>query len=148
MTPLVIPSTSDSGFNTVDFTVSVYGQTDAFITDSRCVAGMGPQEFINYPELFDKVMFPIHFLPSVVVANAPPKECSALLGDNEGSDNLLIEEVKAKRMFVCVRGFIKYKDVFDRERETVFRYVWRYSDVVEDYGQWERCGKPEENRET
>ncbi len=118
------------------------------VSDSLCVAGIGPQEIINYPELWDRVMFPIHFLPSVVVANATPTECSALIGTNEGSDDLLIQEVKARRMFICVRGFIKYKDVFDRQRETAFRYVWRYSEAVADYGQWEKSGSPEENRET
>lgn len=148
MKPLVIPSESITDFNTVDFTVSAYGQTDAFITDSSCAAGTGPENFINYPELWDQVMFPINFLSSVVVAAAPPHECAAVLGENKGSEDFIIQEVKASRMFVIVRGFIKYKDVFDRERETTFRYVWRYSETVEDYGQWEKCGKPEENRET
>jgi hypothetical protein len=149
MMPLVLPSESNAPYDTVDFTVSAYGQTDAFVTDSRCVAGVGPQEFINYPELWDRVMFPIHSLPSVVVAGSAPRECSALIGKSSGpDDDLLIQEVKARRMFVCVRGFIKYKDVFDRERETAFRYVWRYSEAVADYGQWEKCGEPQENRET
>ncbi len=149
MKPLVLPSESNAPYDTVDFTVSAYGQTDAFVTDSLCVAGVGPQEFINYPELWDRVMFPIHSLPSVVVANSAPRECSALIGKSgDSGDDLLIQEVKAGRMFVCVRGFIKYKDVFDRERETAFRYVWRYSEAVADYGQWGKCGSPEENRET
>jgi hypothetical protein len=149
MKPLVLPSESNAPYDTVDFTVSAYGQTDAFVTDSLCVAGVGPQEFINYPELWDRVMFPIHSLPSVVVADSAPRECSALIGKSGHSgDDLLIQEVKAGRLFVCVRGFVKYKDVFDRERETAFRYVWRYSQAVADYGQWEKCGRPEENRGT
>lgn len=148
MTPFIYPSTSDSAYDTVDFRVTVYGQTDAFITDSGCVAGVGPEEFIDYPDLFDKVMFPISSLPSVVIANANPKECWVFLGVKVSPDNFLLQEVKAKRMFVCIRGFIKYKDVFERERETTFRYVWQYSEVVEDYGQWKKCGKPEENHET
>ncbi|MGA2904906.1 MAG: hypothetical protein ABSD98_13805 [Candidatus Korobacteraceae bacterium] len=148
MKPLVLPAETDFTFNTVDFTVSVYGQTDAFITDSLCVAYIFPWELVNNPELGDRVMFPIHSLPSVVGANGHPVDCSVLLGPKGGPDNTRIDEAKARRMFVGMRGFIKYKDVFDRERETAFRYVWRYSEVVEDYGQWEKSGNPEENRET
>ncbi len=148
MKPLAIPTESDPAFNTVDFTVSVYGQTDAFITDSLCVAYIFPWEGVNNPELEEQVMFPIHWLTSVIVANAAPVECSALLGTKDGTDNILVEQAKAGNMFVGIRGFIKYKDVFDRERETAFRYVWRYSEVVDDYGQWEKSGSPEENRET
>jgi hypothetical protein len=147
MKPLVLPSEIDT-FNTVDFTVSVYGQTDAFVTDSLCVAYIFPWGVFNNPELRDKIMFPIHSLPSVVSANAPAVNCCALLGTKDGADNILVEEAKARRMFVGVRGFIKYKDVFDRERETAFRYVWRYSEGFGDYGQWEKSGDPQENRET
>ncbi len=148
MKPLVFPSESDPTFSTVDFTVSVYGQTDAFITSSLCVAYIFPWSVLNNQELGEQVMFPIHSLPSVISANAPPVECSVSTGLTGGSDNIFIEEAKAKRMFVGMRGFIKYKDVFDRERETAFRYVWRYSEVVADWGQWEKSGNPEENRET
>jgi hypothetical protein len=68
----------------------------------------------------------------------------------EGStDNLLVPEIKASRMFVGVRGFIKYRDVFDTDRETSFRYVWKYpsADEIGD-GSWEKCGAKEENQET
>ena len=65
----------------------------------------------------------------------------------------MLSEVEADRLFIVVRGFIKYRDVFDRERETRFRYVWKYSllsakDNPGRYGTWEKCGPGEQNAET
>ncbi len=56
-------------------------------------------------------------------------------------------------MFIVIRGFIKYRDVFDHGREANFRYVWRYSlfspkDGSERFGSWEKCGPEEQNKET
>jgi hypothetical protein len=64
-----------------------------------------------------------------------------------------MEDIEADRLFVGIRGFMIYKDVFDRERETRFRYVWKYRDKgnipgLKRWGIWQKCGKEEENKET
>ncbi|MGB7133566.1 MAG: hypothetical protein WBD59_22330, partial [Candidatus Sulfotelmatobacter sp.] len=87
--PLNLPAKPDPGY-AVDFTVNIYGQTDAFITDSRCVAAICPQQSINYPEPGDAVMFPIHALPPVVVAKTEPVSCWAYLA--AADDNFTITE--------------------------------------------------------
>jgi hypothetical protein len=56
----------------------------------------------------------------------------------------------AKRESVVhFEAFVKYKDVFDGERETCFEKIW----VVYEMGDkrssiWVECGKPEDNQET
>lgn len=56
----------------------------------------------------------------------------------------------AKRESVVhFEAFVKYKDVFDGERETCFKKIW----VVYEMGgqalqHWVECGKPEDNQET
>lgn len=145
MKELTLPSADDSEYDTVDFTVNAYGQTDAFVTESLCVSYMFPTGIIDDPDLGDRVMFPIVQLPAVIRANTPV-ECCALLGKR--TNKLMVDEIKAKRMATGVRGFIMYRDVFEQKRETHFRYKWEYSEAVEDYGQWVKSGRPEENRET
>lgn len=44
--------------------------------------------------------------------------------------------------------FTEHMDVFGRDRETTFRYVWEESPVPTLAGKWGKCGKPEENHET
>jgi hypothetical protein len=137
--------------HTVDFIVSIHGPTPAFVVESACVTYVWTLEYMEYPEMGDRVMFPIHDLPTVVNPNSPRQELFAfmLLGAAESAH--LLGEVKAGRMFVGIRGFIKYKDVFDRDRRTTFRYVWKYTTLYgmdPDYGNWEKCGTPEENQDT
>ena len=153
--PLTFPSEINPAYNTVDFTVSIYGPTDALITESSCVAYFYPWHVIDNPDLADLAMHPIHLLPSVIPTNSPPIECYAFLhiaATGNANDNVIIAEIKAKHLAVGIRGWIKYRDVFDRERETAFRHVWRYNDAMyglgEEFGDWIERGKPEENRKT
>ena len=65
----------------------------------------------------------------------------------------IVNEIKLDRAFVTVWGFIKYKDVFDRDRETRFRRAWKFSDAIpigvsHRPGKWEKCGSAEDNKET
>jgi len=57
-----------------------------------------------------------------------------------------------RRLFVHFYGVINYKDGFERERETSFRYRWEVTDFPRFNGhpwsRWEVCGHPEDNRET
>ena len=153
--PLTFPSQTDPAYSTVDFTVSIYGPTDAFITESSCTAYFYPWQVIDNPDLADSAMLPIHSLPSVIKANSPPIECFALLNIDasiSGNDKVIIAEIKAKHLAVGIRGWIKFRDVFGRDRETAFRYLWRYNDATyglcDDFGDWIKRGNPEENRET
>jgi hypothetical protein len=93
--------------------------------------------------------YPLLLVLLIALQTLPPQgrhpECFAFLflsGTDEQKETER-EEVKAGKLFVGVRGFIRYRDVFDRERETSFRYVWKYSSMYNlggDYGNWVTCG--------
>jgi hypothetical protein len=150
MKPVALPTKPEPA-HTVDFTVNIHGATAAFITDSLCVAYIFPWEVVDEPELGAAVMFPIHELPTVIPANSAPLDCFAFLSS---SNDVLISQAKTRRFFIGIRGFIRYKDVFDRERITSFRYVWRFSEGMTElsdgrqFGDWLKNGKPEENQNT
>jgi hypothetical protein len=148
---LISPKTSST--NTVDFTVSIHGPTAAFITQTRCVTYVLTLEYIDSPDAGEALPFHIYNLPAVIPANSPPQEYFAFLflGGTDEQKEIERKEIKAGKLFVGVRGFIKYRDVFDRERETSFRYAWKYSSMYNlggDYGSWLECGTKEENQET
>jgi len=145
---------ADKTNHTVDFTVTSYGATPAFIVEAKCGAGEWPLHAIDDPYLMDMAMTNIYAYPSFptsISPNAKPIESYSFLFLDDARD-LMLPEVKADRLFVVVRGFIKYRDVFDRERETRFRYVWKYSwlsakDSPDRYGTWEKCGPEDQNSE-
>jgi hypothetical protein len=150
MKPLSLPAVPDPAY-TVDFAVSIYGSTPAFITESLCVAYIFPWEVVDNPELGDKIMFPIHSLPVTIPANNQPLDCYVFLSHNTDSENFFIGEAREKRMFAGIRGVIKYMDVFGRKRETAFRYTWNYLGMYglsPELGEWVKSGSPEENSET
>jgi hypothetical protein len=138
---------------TVDFTVAIDGPTAAYIVETGCVAYVLPLANIDSIGVGDAVINSLSLLPKVISPNSPPLEQFALfiMGDRNAEN--MISEIKNDRLFVGVRGFIKYKDVFDRNRDSQFRYVWKFSNLpvlpgTDRYGSWEKCGSEDENRET
>jgi hypothetical protein len=133
----------------VDFTVSISGASAAFIIDAQCCAYSSPKEQIGVG--YDAFTLQFEIL-DVISPNIAPINCSTifLFGIPDAADE--IPEIKADRLFVELRGFIKYKDVFDRERETRFRYVWKFSPYApmdgERFGYWEECGEEADNAKT
>lgn len=143
-----------NGVYEVKFTVSIFGTTPAFIIDTKCVAFETPLEYIANEEMGEAVMFPLNFVPAVIPTGSEPiQEFAIFHFASDGNSDAIMAEIEADRLFVEIRGFIIYKDVFDRERETRFRYVWKYRDKglipgLKRWGSWEKCGKEEENKET
>ena len=137
----------------VKFDVSIYGETRADVLDSGCVAYIVPLESIEEPGLGSGVMLHMSRLSKIITPNTPPQEQWSLLFPLSGPDHALLIEIKESRWAVGLRGFIKYRDVFDRERFTNFRLKWQYSTIPvppgsERPGSWYISGAPEENQET
>jgi hypothetical protein len=137
----------------VNFTVNIFGTTPAFITDTGCSGAILPPEAINDAETGDRAMIPLQGFPDLIPPNSQPIHQFTIFYYSGEETEGMLEEVRADRFFVMIRGFIKYKDVFDRARETNFRYVWKYEDFTvppstERWGHWERCGPPDHNKET
>jgi hypothetical protein len=136
---------------TVDFAVTVLGATAAYIRNSGCVAYETPEDWIDEPGLGSAVMFPIYSLPNAIPPTLAPLEQFAVLDFGENTRDSTISEIKTGRLFVGVRGFIEYRDVFDRDHVTKFRYVWRLNPIfgmAEEFGEWQKCGTEDENQET
>jgi hypothetical protein len=136
----------------VDFIISAHGSTAAYIVDARCTAAALPLEHVGDPEVGMNVFLPVA-LPTVILPNSVPVEPSVIFHYSKDDADIVMAEIKNDRLFVTVRGVIKYKDVFDRARITSFRYVWKYhpfSPIGKDnrVGSWEKCGAPEDNCET
>jgi hypothetical protein len=138
---------------TVDFTVAIDGPTAAYIVETGCVAYVLPLANVDSIGAGNAVINSLSLLPKVISPNSPPLEQFALfiMGDRNAEN--MISEIKNDRLFVGIRGFIKYKDVFDRNRETRFRYVWKFSNLpflpeTDRFGSWEKCGSEDENVET
>jgi hypothetical protein len=132
----------------VDLRVFIHGTTPAFITDAQCVASWSPPAHVNDTD-YVPYMYGMR-LPNPIAPNSDPIEDFSIFEDESGD---IVNEIKLDRVFVTIWGFIKYKDVFDRERETKFRRAWKYSDVIPvgtEYrpGKWEKCGSKEDNKET
>jgi hypothetical protein len=139
---------------TVDFTVSIHGATSAYVTETGCAAYFGSLEAICAPETGNSSVSSLPLLPKVISPNTPPSEQFAIWRFGKESAEDIISDIKNGKLFIGIRGSIKYKDVFDQERETRFRYVWKYLfleglyGLGGDAGDWQPCGSPDENKNT
>lgn len=139
----------------VDFTVAIDGPTSAYIVETGCAGYFLPLALIGSEEAGSAIMFSLHLLPKVISPNTVPiEQFTIFYFDSEGDSKKIISEIRGDRLFVEVRGYVKYKDVFDRDHEVRFRYVWKFwawpslPDNAERSGQWEKSGSSEDNKET
>jgi hypothetical protein len=96
----------------------------------------------------DQAMLPLYSLPSTISPNHEPIEEFALIDVDDETTRMEIQEVKQRRLYVGIRGFIVYNDVFKRTRKTSFRYFYDYSEIPGLGGTWIQCGEPQENEAT
>lgn len=135
--------------HTANYNLRVYGPADAeayvvssslgaLITDSPEPPTSG---FVEYR------MFGI---PNVLTKHNPIENRMTFLQPKFTLDQGDIDSVNQGKAFVHFWGCIKYKDVFDRPRETYFRYRWDVSTGLYGgpSGRWIQCGPPEDNRAT
>jgi hypothetical protein len=139
----------------VKFVITMHGTTSAFITNSGATAYYLPEEAIHEPDVGSAVMFPIYHLPKTISPGTPPIESYAFVFI--GDETLVIPELESERLIIGIRGFIEYNDVFDKSRETRFRYAWSLSEGAVaglglikklSEGEWIKSGPPGDNKET
>lgn len=151
MKPLTLtPKFKSTAFHTVDFNVAIDGPTPAYVTSTSCVAFAMPSTFIAEKDTGCAVMMNMPTLPQVILPNSVPTEHFALFLSSDSDVDTLLPEIRSGNFLVGIRGFIRYRDVFDRDHETTFRYAWRFSEFygLGEHGSWEKCGQSEENRDT
>jgi hypothetical protein len=134
--------------HTVEYIVRLHGTTEARIldsgaevvlTDSAAPAPIGSMLPMSLPEVMT---------PSDGVVKRPAFFVRFRLEDTE------IDSIHARKAFVHFRGFIKYRDIFDRERETKFQYLWTVTDLAtpgkpeRPLSYWAKSGTATDNAET
>jgi len=135
--------------HTVEYTIRLYGSTEARITESGAEAyvsdSAGPRT------IKDSFLLPIS-LPQVITPDVRTISVMAFLYPKLKLDNADVDSINERKSFVHFHGFIKYKDVFERERETKFQYTWTVTDLpsldAERYSYWTKCGAESDNIET
>lgn len=144
----------DKSVRSVEFTVSIYGATAATILDSGVTSGIFIKGQEKEPDLGSAVMFPMTGLPTLILPNTPSLELETFLFIVETQEDMILEDIQKELMIAAVRGFIRYRDVFDVTRTIRFRYYWGPSYEIPglvwsdtSYGQWIKCGPPEDNQE-
>jgi hypothetical protein len=59
-----------------------------------------------------------------------------------------LEAIRKGLSFIHFHGYIKYRDQFDKQRQTTIKCRWEESDIVGLNGEWVPYGKPEDNQQT
>jgi hypothetical protein len=132
--------------------VSVYGPTTVFITGSGFSVDIVPSESVGIPKAHG-FWLPMMTLPKVISPSTQPITGGTLHPVLIPGKVDQTSEIKESKQFVEIQGFIAYKDVFDRDRVTTFRYYWKYIRWLEGrsnygVGLWNKCGTDEDNKET
>lgn len=137
---------SEFTYHQVDYRVFSYGATAAFISDSVARVEISNSAEPPNNHLFD----PPASLPAVLHPSVEGVGKFAILFTKLEQED--VDAVNEGTLFVHFNGSIKYRDVFDRNRETRFKYVWKstgYSAFFASYGgYWLKTRQPEENSET
>jgi hypothetical protein len=143
------------------FKVIIEGFTPAFITETRAVAMLSGSKEPPPTNLTDIAMGELPKIPQVIKPGSTPVETFALIQPEPRLTLPMIQAIQEGKSFVHFWGFIHYKDVFDRERRTRFRYLWDADAEIEamygiskaDFGitpqpTWIHCGPREDNIQT
>jgi hypothetical protein len=128
----------------LEVVVSMYGPTTAFITGSGFSVDIVPTESVGIPKPHG-FWIPMLIPPKVISPSSEPITIGTLHPILLPGKTNPTSEIKEGSQFVEIQGFITYKDVFDRDRVTNFRYVWRYVRWLEGranygVGVWNKCG--------
>ena len=129
----------------VAFKVVFYGPTEIFILETAAEADLTDSQ-----QSPDSLVWHTIGLPSIVPPRTEPIERAAYLYRKLSpvEERALVEGNK----FMHFRGFVRYRDVFERDHRTRFNQVWVYSKLqpafMPKFGCWVKCGEPDDNCET
>ena len=141
---LVAPGRPQYELDEIPFKVFCDGATPAFILDKTATVNI--TDSIEPP---DRLHLPISGLPSVFHPSPNGMEYTAHV--YEDMDDAKRDAIRQGKLFAHFYGEIKYKDVFDRTRETRFRYLWKVTDIQNSDGSsfayWTKHGKDKDNSE-
>jgi hypothetical protein len=125
----------------VTFKIYNFGLTKAIITSVEIGATV---ESSPEPNSLLDARVPTRLPPTMPPDAAWNCQATILPRQLDASD---FQSVAGGGLFVRFFGSIKYRDVFDIERETAFYLRWEPFMTLRDYGSWKKMGPPEANRE-
>lgn len=133
----------------VDYKVLIHGSTEARIVESGAEAYLSDSPEPAPPKAF---MFPIS-MPQMIPPGTLVPVQSAFVVPRIRFDQATIGSIEARKLFVHFRGFVKYKDFFDKDiRETRFQYLWDVTDLTnlrgKPFSRWRQTGGDAENYQT
>lgn len=129
--------------------VTIYGNSEAFITRSEIYASIGPGGIFNpLPEW----SWGIHSLPEVIKAHADPIPFTTMvIADDGPADAKEILPVSRAEAEIHVMVKIEFRDAYRRDWELRlrrrFKFLWNLADYPEPLGNWENSGPPNDNGE-
>ena len=127
------------------YKIEFYGPTVAFIIDAVVKA-----EVTDSIEPSTESVFRDMRLPSIIAPGTEPRLEKTYFF--QIVDEARVERIIQKESFIHFRGYIQYRDVFERERWTRFNQVWQYFERPNmdgtRGGRWLLCGSPEDNSQT
>jgi len=144
-----IPHNDETRFIVMTFHLQRFGATDALIVNSY-IYGM-LTDSIDSPSATG-VLGQSITMKTIITSADPAETRMTWVSKREGEWDESptpqdVDDIYAGKKTVHVWGAINYKDVFGREHWTKFRYRWVLNPFGSN-GYWEKCGKPEDNRET
>jgi hypothetical protein len=129
----------------VRYKIFCYGTTPAYITEASATARMSDSKQDSRD-----LRAPMS-LPNVLVPNFEGIAKIALVFERPADP--VPEAIERGELFAHFYGFVKYRDVFGRDHETTFRYLWTVTDL-KNFGTtghfcyWAKYGDETENKET
>jgi len=131
----------------VRYRVEFFGLTPAFIAEGRIRALTSDSPEPDYSSIDVPVS-----LPSVMTPSSPTIAKRTFLFPSIKLTQAEISSIMERKRFVHFSGSITYKDIFDRDRETKFRYRWTIFDspigTGSMSGYWAKAGKESDNSQT
>jgi hypothetical protein len=115
------------------YLVEFNGTTPAFISSSGALGIITASI-----EQTENPFIPDLFIPPVISASTESEVRSAPLW---GLRLVSRRDLVTNTLFIHFFGYIKYLDVFDKERETVFGFIWEESKIPGISGEWKQNGK-------
>jgi hypothetical protein len=139
----------------INWHVTLFGQTEAFVHHSQCFAGLETEKVIDP---IKRAWGEMVGLPQVISTEKRVIEGSthvrARIGDEFNYEKICDRIVSGEDAIVCA-GFIEYSDVFGERWIFTFKRKWAFFSLPKGSilpqsllpGEWVRCGEPEDNIE-
>jgi hypothetical protein len=143
-------SLKEYGATTIKYSVHLHGPTEARIT------GCGAGAYLHtsgQPLQNDAYILPM-VLPEVLSPSNPVIEKFSFFMPIVKLQQDDVDRINANKSFVHFRGYIKYKDTFDIQRETKFQYLWAVTEIANldpansCFSYWQRRGNENDNCQT